>query len=98
LGKGAQSMKPNTSHNPWGLTDRQVDAMDAMLDLYCSKAVSLEWGIDTKSVNYLVRQAMKKMGARNQMQAVLGWDRMRRKPVEFASRPANSVFQMGAQA
>lgn len=90
-------MKPNTSHNPNGLTDRQVEVMDALITCGCSKQVAADLGVRYTVVDQIARAALRKIGARNRTMALLEWDRMRREPAVIdLSQTANSVFGLGA--
>jgi DNA-binding NarL/FixJ family response regulator len=85
--------------NPFGLTDRQLEVMQAMARLGCSKQVAYEQSINKKVVDEIIRRAMKKIGASNRIVAVLTLDRhLRAKTESYGRNAANSVFALGAVA
>lgn len=67
------------SSNPWGLTPRQVQVMDAMVEHGCRKHVAAALGLGEETVkDHLSRAAKKMPGHRRGVQRFIAWDRWRR--------------------
>ena len=66
------------SDNPWSLTPRQCDAMDAMVAGCCHKAAARAMGISGKTLQCYIGKIKRKMGGRNIMANAILWDRWRR--------------------
>lgn len=64
--------------NPWGLTARQCDVLDALAKTGCDKRAARLVGIDPRTVENHTAEARKRMGNTNRMLAVLAWDRFKR--------------------
>lgn len=64
--------------NPWNLTPREADVMDALIARGSYKAVSDSLGISKKTVEAHIGAAKKKMGSRSAIHHALQWDRWRR--------------------
>lgn len=66
------------SANPWNLTDREAEVMDAMVEHGCIKLASRALGIENKTVDVHLWRAGKKMPHRFRLLRLLAWDRWRR--------------------
>lgn len=64
--------------NPWGLTPREADAMDALIQAGNYKRGCDLIGVGQKTFEVHIGQAKAKMGSRNAVHHVLLWDRWRR--------------------
>jgi DNA-binding CsgD family transcriptional regulator len=82
--------KPNTSHMPFGFTQRQFEAMNALLECGDCGEVAEKFSIGPLAVQALWREATKKMKQRNRLLALLAWQRYR-----TMTRPVTSVFDLG---
>lgn len=94
--------------NPFGLTARQCEVMDAMCRHYNHADAARELGLSEGTTTRSVHEASRRMGARNSLQALLMWDRATREkkaPPPAAKvesqwaggkRPPASVFELGA--
>ena len=61
--------------NPFGLTDRQAQAVAALVRLGTDKAVAQSLKIDPRAAATLLRHAQRDMGAKSRVQMALMWDR-----------------------
>ena len=59
--------------NPWGLTPREAEVMNALVRLGTRKAVGRELGIAEKTIDVHARNVRDKMGERFQRAALLKW-------------------------
>lgn len=64
--------------DPWGLTPRQRDVMDALIQSGCNKRVARELGMEIKTVEGHMWQIKRAMGGADRVLAALKWDRFRR--------------------
>jgi FixJ family two-component response regulator len=65
--------------NPWNLTKREAEVMAAMVvNGGLGKAVAVDMGISSKTVDTLYGRAAEKIGGRTRTQALLEWDRWSR--------------------
>jgi DNA-binding NarL/FixJ family response regulator len=65
--------------NLWKLSSREQDVLrELATDAHNAKAVAAKLGISTRTVEHHVSGAIKRMGAANQLHAVLLWDRANR--------------------
>jgi DNA-binding NarL/FixJ family response regulator len=78
--------------NQFGLTDRQVDAVSALVRLGEDKLVARELGVTVKCISTLLRQAQDTMAVRSRVHLALKWDRRMK---EVGVQVPNSVFQLG---
>lgn len=65
--------------NPWGLTRRQVQAMDCLTREGCRKVVAYKMEISEQCLCQMIRRVCTRMRVRTDMQAVVTFDRWRRK-------------------
>lgn len=63
--------------NPWGLTPRQVQCMDAVVSEGCHKSAARKIGIDYKTMEGHIQKAREKIGTRGRLLHMLAWDRWR---------------------
>lgn len=76
---------PNTLHllrkalrpNPWGLTPREVEVMDALLKFDSQKRVCAELGIVRRTLETLIATARERMGAQGTYRYLLKWQEFR---------------------
>lgn len=61
--------------NPWGLSKRQGDILEALARGVCIKQIAKDQGISFRTVQAHVYRVAPKMGAANTMHAVVMWDR-----------------------
>jgi DNA-binding NarL/FixJ family response regulator len=64
--------------NPWGLSPRQIELMDAICTHGCQKLAARDMGIEVKTVEMMMTAITSKMGFDNRVQRILAWDRWRR--------------------
>lgn len=64
--------------NPWGLTKRQAETMDALCRTGCDKSVARALGISVKTVETTMQRVNAKVPGANRVQKVIAWDRWRR--------------------
>jgi DNA-binding NarL/FixJ family response regulator len=90
-------MTKANARNPFGLTHRQCEVMEALTRHGDSKLVARELDVDSKTIDWTIREAVKRMGARNRIQAVVRFDRaVNPRTVFRGERPANSVFDLAS--
>lgn len=77
--------------NPFGLTDRQAQAVAALVRLGTDKAVAQSLKIDPRAAATLLRHAQRDMGAKSRVQMALMWDR---RTAGIVVGVRNSVFQV----
>jgi len=77
--------------NQFGLTDRQVEAVQCLVALGSDKLVAQKLGVDRFSANRLMRDAMKAMGVRSRVHLALKWDR---RMAELRAQVPVSVFDL----
>lgn len=83
--------------NPYGLTHRQCEVMDSYVQHGSPKLVARDLGVEITTVKSSLMNSMKKMGAKNRVQAAVRWDRSAREGTKFyGERAANSVFALAA--
>ena len=84
--------------NPYGLTDRQAEMMDSYVEHGSPKLVARELMVEITTVKSSLMVAMKKIGAKNRIQAAVRWDRSARAGTKsyLDQKPANSVFALSA--
>lgn len=63
--------------DPWGLTPRQRDVLNALVSTGCNKRVARELGMELKTVEGHMCQIRRAMGV-NRVLAALWWDRWKR--------------------
>lgn len=69
--------------NPWNLTDRQCEAMNALVRTGCNKRIANEVGIDNPdAIKNVIRRACEKVGVDNRVQLAVAWDRWNREQKE----------------
>jgi DNA-binding CsgD family transcriptional regulator len=61
-----------------GVSAAEARSLDAVIEHKCDKAAAHALGINHKTVTAQVTAARKKLNARNRLDALLMWDRMRR--------------------
>lgn len=64
--------------NPWNLSDRQVEVMDALCKTGTDKGAARELGLVVKTIETHSTIARAKMQAPNRTLAILAWDRFNR--------------------
>ena len=64
--------------NPFGLTDREAQEMDLLIEHRGAKMAADKMGISQHAVNNLLRSAGRKIGERSIIGKVVAWDRARR--------------------
>lgn len=68
--------------NPWNLTEREIEALSALVETGCQKVVANRLGVGKARVSRIVGAASKRMGERNHLRALIEWDRWDRKGSE----------------
>ena len=81
--------------NPFGLTDRQCEAMSLYVRTGAVRQVAEQLGIRIEVACVILRRARQRMGVDNNVQAALKWDRHVRQEHRFTSSRSNSVFALG---
>lgn len=61
--------------NPWELTERQCQAVEALVRTGCNNEVCAELGIGIVTVTNLLSRACRKVGVKNRVQLALVYDR-----------------------
>jgi DNA-binding CsgD family transcriptional regulator len=64
--------------NPWRLSPRQIELMDAICDHGCQKLAARDMGIGVRSVEINMQRVNEKIPGANRVQKILAWDRWRR--------------------
>jgi DNA-binding CsgD family transcriptional regulator len=83
--------------NPFGLTYRECEVLADLIRLGSPKAVAAEEGCNAKTVRNLTRTAMRRIGAKTVLQAVVEFDRKRREQADFhGKRGTASVFALAS--
>jgi DNA-binding NarL/FixJ family response regulator len=62
-------------NNPWNLTPRQCEALDAIIACDCDKQAAAKMGISYKTISVHVNRAVQRSGARTKLRLILMWDR-----------------------
>ena len=70
-------MNKHSVKNPWGLTHREVDTMDHLVELGSHKLIADRHGVSRTTVSSMVTRSVRKMGQRHHIRAVIMWDRWR---------------------
>jgi DNA-binding NarL/FixJ family response regulator len=84
------------SKNPFGLTHRQCEVMEALVRLGCDKLVADELGVYKTTISVTLIAAMRRMGVKNRVHAAIAWDRAVGARAAFnGQRPPASVFELG---
>jgi DNA-binding CsgD family transcriptional regulator len=90
-------------NNPFGLTYRECELLEALIRLGSAKGVAYEEQTNEKTIRNTLRTAVKKIGKKvpgvvTTLQAAIQFDRKRREGAEFQGRigTANSVFALAA--
>ena len=66
-------------NNPWNLTERQVEVLDALVEEgEHSAGIAAHLGISSKAVDTHLTRSYEAMGARSRVDAALMWDRWKR--------------------
>jgi len=66
------------ARNPWGLTNKQADAVALLVELGADKLVAARLGITEESTSRLLKEAQRTVGANSRVQLALAWDRHHR--------------------
>ena len=66
------------SDNPWNLTRREAEVMDALVEHGCTKLAARALFIDEKTIEAHTYNAARKMPQRMRVQRLIAWDRWRR--------------------
>ena len=61
------------AQQPFGLTERQAEAVALLIKHGAEKVVAREMGIDRLSANRLLRKAQETMGVRTRVHLVVKW-------------------------
>jgi DNA-binding CsgD family transcriptional regulator len=77
--------------NEFGLTHRQVEAVQALVRLGNEKLVAHELGVTRLSVNRLIREAQRSLGVRSRVHLALKWDR---RMADLRLQIPSSVFDL----
>jgi DNA-binding NarL/FixJ family response regulator len=64
--------------NPWNLTPRQTEILDALVEVGCNKLVARQLGVNVRTLETHMARAFARMQIKNRMVAVIAWDRYRR--------------------
>lgn len=71
-------MAPRTKYpNPWDLTPRQADTMDAMCEHGCHKLAARALGLSASTLQANIFDANRKMGSLLGVRKYIVWDRWR---------------------
>ena len=80
-------MAVKTEHvSPWGLTPRQAEVMDALIEHGSNKLVARALGMTVQNVECHITRANKKLGGGSRLARAVAWDRWRRSAVEGAPK------------
>lgn len=63
--------------NPWGLTQLQAAAMDAVAKTGCHKAAARQLGVEPSTIQSRIEQSRLKIGTPGRLLHMLEWDRWR---------------------
>lgn len=81
--------------NPFGLTYRECEVLEALIRLGSTKSVAHEDGVRTQTIRNTLRKACGKIGVATHIEAVIAFDRKRRADVAFVGKvQPRSVFEM----
>jgi DNA-binding CsgD family transcriptional regulator len=81
--------------NPFGLTYRECELLEALIRLGSAKAVAHEEQANAKTIRNALRGATKKIGVATPLQAAVAFDRKRREGAQFEGRQRTaSVFHL----
>lgn len=72
-------MSINTTENPWGLTERQVNTLRATISLGSRKQAARVMGLSTHTVADHLRDAKRKIGRGSRSYYLIAFDRWDRK-------------------
>jgi DNA-binding NarL/FixJ family response regulator len=62
--------------NPWNLSPRQCEALDALVQVGCNKKIASALGIENPdALKNQFRRACEKVGVENRVQLAVAWDR-----------------------
>lgn len=75
---GAMKWLTQRSRNPFGLTDRQAEAVQLLVDLGADKLVAARLGLVDKSATRLLLEAQRAAGVNSRVLLALAWDRAHR--------------------
>jgi FixJ family two-component response regulator len=64
--------------NPWNLTPRQAQVMDAIVSTGCNKRAADALGLSHYTICSHMRSVIDRMGMQTYLQRALAWDRWRR--------------------
>lgn len=64
--------------NPWGLTNRECDTIEAVALVGSDKLAARNMGVAPRTVEIYMHSVRKKMGLPNRVLVVLAWDRFTR--------------------
>lgn len=64
--------------NPWSLTPRQAEVMTQLAECGRSKTAAAALGMEARSVDKQVTNALKAMGTNSRVRAAVMWDRWAR--------------------
>lgn len=90
--------------NPWGVTERQAEMLDALITHKCMKRAADSVGVSIDSASQLVGRAKRSMGAVGMYEHLILWDRYRNKTLtgtesrvcaDIAARQAKGICKYG---
>lgn len=73
-----------TARNYWHLTDREIQVIEAMMDVESNKAIATMLRIEVKTVEQHMQNIRRKMGVHSKVGVALKWDRTQRPVREVA--------------
>ena len=73
-----RELRYRETSNPWGLTFREVDAMDAICEHFVGKLAASVLGVSVVHHEALIGSAKRKMGTHRRLKAILEFDRWKR--------------------
>jgi DNA-binding CsgD family transcriptional regulator len=64
--------------NPWGLSDRQEQILDSLVECGCNKLVSRQLQMNLRTLEGQLARITLRVGAKSRMHLAIQWDRYRR--------------------
>ncbi|MEY8688374.1 MAG: hypothetical protein AB9M53_00660 [Leptothrix sp. (in: b-proteobacteria)] len=64
--------------NPWGVTDGEARALDAVIEHGCQKAAARELHLSLRTIEAHLSRARNRMGLDGRIKPLIEWDRFRR--------------------
>jgi DNA-binding CsgD family transcriptional regulator len=75
--------------NPFGLTYRQCELMEALIELGSPKAIAYQEQSNEKTIRNTLNAAKERIGVSTYVQAAIAYDRKRRASIEAGVKPAS---------